>query len=94
MLEPSQELDPAALAASIRELAYDARRILNDPTRSPFELRGLSLKIGQLQGQLAEERGGELNRWLDSLSRKVQADPTIEARRSACCDATATLVRG
>lgn len=80
MVEPRPILDPAALAASIRELAYEARRVLNDPARRPFELRSLSRRIGVVRQQTIDQPGSELARWLESLACKVEPEMPIELR--------------
>ncbi|AGA29079.1 hypothetical protein [Singulisphaera acidiphila] len=66
--------DPALLAASVRDVAIEARRILNDSARNPFEVGALSKRINDLQSQVPRRSANELSRWLENLSREVDSD--------------------
>lgn len=70
--------DPAILAASVRDVAIEARRILNDSARNPFEVGALSKRINDLQRQVPRRSASELSRWLENLSREVDSDPQRE----------------
>ena len=70
-----ETFDPAILAASVRDVAIEARRILNDSARNPFEVGALSKRINDLQSQVPSRSTSELSRWLESLSREVESDP-------------------
>lgn len=67
--------DPAILAASVRDVAIEARRILHDAARNPFEVGELSKRIKDLQSQVPSRATSELSRWLANLSREVESGP-------------------
>jgi|GEM_PF-5976597 len=71
-----ETFDPATLAASVRDLAIEARRILNDTARHPYEVGALADRIHDLQSQARDCSSDELSRWLENLSRKVAFDTT------------------
>ncbi|SIN77615.1 hypothetical protein SAMN05444166_0779 [Singulisphaera sp. GP187] len=75
-----ETFDPAFLAASVRDLAIEARRILNDSARNPFEVGALSRRITDLQSQVPNRTPSELSRWLENLSREVGSDPRKDQR--------------
>jgi hypothetical protein len=68
--------DPAILAASVRDVAIEARRILKDSAREPYELGALTRRIHVLQRQAQGCSTGELSRWLENLSREVKTEPS------------------
>lgn len=70
-----ETFDPATLAASVRNVAFEARRILNDSARSPYEVGALTRRINDLRNQVPSRSSSELSRWLKSLSCKVESDP-------------------
>lgn len=72
--------DPAILAASVRDLALEARRIINDTARNPFEVGALSRRIDDLQRLVPGQTTSELSRWLNNLSREVHAVPRLERK--------------
>jgi hypothetical protein len=69
-----ETFDPATLAASVRDVAIEARRILKGSAREPYELGALTRRIHLLQGQAKGCSTGELSRWLENLSREVESD--------------------
>lgn len=78
-----ETFDPAALAASVRDLALEARRILNDTARHPFEVGALADRIHLLQNQAKCCSSDELSRWLENLSHQVAFDPARNDRAGA-----------
>ena len=70
-----EPFDPATLAASVRDVAIQARRILKDSAREPYEVGALTSRINVLQTQAENFSTNELSRWLASLSRRVESDP-------------------
>jgi hypothetical protein len=66
--------DPATLAASVRDVAIEARRLLKDSAREPYEVGALTQRIHILQGQAQGCSTGDLSRWLENLSREVESD--------------------
>lgn len=81
--------DPARLAESVRDLAVEARRILNSPAHHPHELRDLSRRIRVIREQVPGRPTNDLSRWLETLSRHVETrrrvDPPVAStfRRSS-----------
>lgn len=66
-------MDPAALAASVRDLASQASRVLRNPASRPFEIRALSRRITFLQRHVPGCPSNDLSRWLESLMIQVEA---------------------
>jgi hypothetical protein len=64
-------IDPAFLAGEVRDLAYDARRLLNSPSTEHFELRELSRRISDLQDQIRGQPFHELACWLENVRRRL-----------------------
>jgi hypothetical protein len=64
--------DGAPLAASIRSLATQAHRILNDPDGG-HDHRDLARQVDDLRHCLADDPSGELARWLEDLGRRIEA---------------------
>ena len=69
-----ESFDPATLAASVRDVALQARRLLRDNARKPYEVGALASQINALQSQARGFSSDELSRWLDNLSRQVESD--------------------
>jgi hypothetical protein len=93
MMEQKEPLDPAVLAASVREIALRARQILKHPATRLFELRALSRRIAFLQLQAPGGKSSELSRWLESLYRKVKAceDSECLARHESALPSTVAV---
>jgi hypothetical protein len=81
--KPRETSDPAVLAASVRDVAIEARRILNDSARNPFEVGALSKRINDLQSQVPSHSTSELSRWLKNLSREVDSNPKTDRKVTA-----------
>ena len=81
-MEQSQHNDPAVLAASVREIALEARRILRDPCQSELELSDLSLRIDQIRRSVPPSPANPLALWLETLAREVDAEHTLHRRRA------------
>jgi hypothetical protein len=76
--------DPAALAARLRELAFDAHRALNDPLVTTVEVGDLSRRINNLRESARSAGLSEIDRWLQQAQRRVEerwpaARPTTRA---------------
>jgi len=65
--------DPAAFAAEVRDLAFQAHRMLTRPDASPTELCQLSRRISRLRTQMKVMISDELSDWLDKLSSRVES---------------------
>jgi hypothetical protein len=81
-MEQSPYTDPAALAASVREIALRARRVLRDPCQTDLELRDLSRRIDQIRHSVPRSPANPLALWLENLSREVDAEKARERRRA------------
>ena len=66
-------LDPAALADEVRELAYDAHRVLNAPLPDSPEMDELAERVGRLQQQIRGYPFNELAGWLDNVRQIIEA---------------------
>ena len=64
--------DGDRLAASVRDLAFQARRVLSGPLGHPDALT-LSNRIAVLQDQLEGRPASLLHEWLESLRDRVDA---------------------
>jgi hypothetical protein len=71
MLNPSP-CDGAPLAASIRSLASQAHRTLNHPNGGD-DHQDLARQVDDLRRCLADDPSSELARWLEDLSRRIEA---------------------
>lgn len=82
---PRQPIDPATLAESVREVAYEARRVLADPTRTAFETRALARRTTLLGRQVPAGPQSDLARWLNNLSQALEHDEDrlVAERREA-----------
>jgi hypothetical protein len=74
MCAPTEgSLDPAALAAEVRDLASDAHRVLHAPASEPLEIDALSRRIDHLQDQIRGYSFNELACWLDNVRQIIEA---------------------
>lgn len=73
-VSPPAPTDAASLAASVRQLALQAHRVLSDPASDPAEARELSRRASGLRSQLRGRSTLAVERWLDSLERKLQVE--------------------
>lgn len=85
--------EPAALAASVRELACLAHRLLRDPSADAETLRDLHQRIARLRSRIDASRGGPLLAWLDSLALRLEPRETALASRPFPRRTTASAVR-
>jgi hypothetical protein len=69
----SGQLDPAALADEVRDLAQDAHRVLNSPTTEDVAIEDLSRRIDLLKDQIRGYPFNELSSWLDNVRQIIDA---------------------
>jgi hypothetical protein len=65
--------DGAPLAASIRSLALQAHRTLNDPAGGGHDHQDLTRQVEDLRRCLADDPSSELALWLEDLGRRIEA---------------------
>jgi hypothetical protein len=71
-LNPPGQLDPAALAEEVRELANDAHRVLNAPAPEGPEIDALAHRVASLQDQIRDYPFAELACWLDNVRQIIE----------------------
>lgn len=87
MLEPKPQFDPAVLAASVRQVAYEAYDVLvtAQPKPRTFELVALSRRVELLKRHVPGRPSSELARWLANLGEKVESARQPDQSRFASC---------
>jgi hypothetical protein len=65
--------DGVPLAASIRSLAAQAHRALNDPAAGGDDYQDLARQVDDLRRCLGDNPSSELARWLEDLGRRIEA---------------------
>ncbi len=74
------ESDPAAFAAEVRDLAFQAHRVLTSVTVAPADLTQLSSRIARLRSPMNLMISEELSDWLDTLSQRLQSRYVVTGR--------------
>jgi hypothetical protein len=67
-----QTLGPADFASSVRQFAFDAHRILNDPFATAHDLVELSTRIDALWRRCPAPRSASIEQWLRSAGAVVR----------------------
>jgi len=70
-------LDPGQFASSIRQLALDAHRVLNDPLSRRDQLEELSSRIDVLRRSSPVDWTSGMNRWLRSVEEMIDSRETF-----------------
>jgi hypothetical protein len=65
--------DGATLATSVRSLATQVHRTLNDPAAGGPGTRDLARQVDHLRRCLADRASSDLARWLEGLRRRIEA---------------------
>jgi hypothetical protein len=81
MLKKQSRREPAAFAAAVRVLAYDAFRALTEPG-SYSSLAELARRTTALRSGLGDHPTTSLGRWLENLARALE-----QAANDAICGA-------
>ena len=72
MTATAPRCEPELLAASVRLLAQDAHRLLNQPTPNSSELRSLLEQARRLRDELREWPSDGLPAWVDRVEHRLE----------------------
>lgn len=70
--KPSASNDDANLATAVRDIAFQAHRLLQNPATPPDQFSKIQRRISFLRHQFPLSTGSDLGRWLQSLEDRLE----------------------